>query len=217
MNFDPVPRISQFWRELAHLSLKRIHDRRTRRVDSGATQGAHGLSFGSWLSLEANDPEATGRVKRAATQAPTEFPTEPDTAATRVGGYVRLPALSARSPEVLADVAWRLRLFLPGVSQAQFRLEIYDTVFVGRVWAGIAPDLDLTALSGNLLGVSRRHALLQPTERSLDLIDLGSTNGTFVNRKRLHSGVPFQLSGGDMLSFGGLHMLLKIDRRPSGG
>ncbi len=48
--------------------------------------------------------------------------------------------------------------------------------------------------------VSRRHAALRPTGGRIELEDLGSTNGTFVNRKRVSGAQP--LRTGDRVQLG---------------
>lgn len=48
--------------------------------------------------------------------------------------------------------------------------------------------------------VSRRHAILKPTDNQWTLVDLESENGTFLNNKRV--GEPAVLSDGDQLIFG---------------
>ena len=51
--------------------------------------------------------------------------------------------------------------------------------------------------------VSRVHAVLKQQENSLLLVDQGSTNGTFINAKRVREEVPVPLSPGDVVSFAG--------------
>lgn len=63
---------------------------------------------------------------------------------------------------------------------------------------GSAPGNDLV-LDG--AGVSRRHALVRRTDGGFELSDLGSTNGTFVNGRRIDSGV--RLKQGDRIEMGG--------------
>ena len=54
--------------------------------------------------------------------------------------------------------------------------------FIGRdvdedIWK---PLVDLAELDGYAMGVSRRHALIRPTKNGYEVIDLFSTNGTWL-------------------------------------
>lgn len=74
--------------------------------------------------------------------------------------------------------------------------------------SGGAPDVDLTAYAGYRMGVSRTHAQMRLQEKILDLIDLGSSNGTFVNGKRLLAHQPHPLRDGDEIALGKMVMRL---------
>lgn len=52
--------------------------------------------------------------------------------------------------------------------------------------------------------ISRRQAQIMRVEEEFQLIDLGSTNGTWVNTKKLTTNVPVTLKHGDMLNFSGV-------------
>jgi EAL domain-containing protein (putative c-di-GMP-specific phosphodiesterase class I) len=65
------------------------------------------------------------------------------------------------------------------------------------------PDVDLTDLDEERL-VSRRHARIECQDGPTLLIDLGSTNGTFVNGVRLAEGAETLLREGDGVRFGHL-------------
>ena len=56
--------------------------------------------------------------------------------------------------------------------------------------------------------VSRDHAELHRTDAALELIDLGSTNGTFLNDEQLPANQPRALSVGDELRFGDLSFFI---------
>lgn len=62
-----------------------------------------------------------------------------------------------------------------------------ETVTVGRVDRRSAkkPDLDLTAFDAQSKGVSRLHARLRFSDSMVQVQDLKSTNGTFLNEKQL--------------------------------
>ena len=67
---------------------------------------------------------------------------------------------------------------------------------------GIFPDVDLDAEDPEAK-ISRRHARITLRNGQYFLEDLGSTNGTFVNRgKRLKPGEPQSLSEGDEIIIG---------------
>lgn len=67
---------------------------------------------------------------------------------------------------------------------------------------GLIPDLDLSSEGPEALWVSRRHARIFYHDGHFYIEDLGSTNGTYLNHKRLVSGLPYALQDGDELRFG---------------
>ena len=75
---------------------------------------------------------------------------------------------------------------------------------------GIFPDVDLDAFDADAK-VSRRHARVISRNGSFMVEDLGSTNGTFVNRgRRLLPGAPQVLSDGDEIIVGKTFLRFKI-------
>jgi pSer/pThr/pTyr-binding forkhead associated (FHA) protein len=83
---------------------------------------------------------------------------------------------------------------------------------VGRMDPGGLPvDIDLTAYSAFHKGVSRFHALLQrESNTALQVIDRGSSNGTFVNGERVDANQPVSVMHGDELAFGQLRMTVQF-------
>ena len=77
-------------------------------------------------------------------------------------------------------------------------------LLVGCTDAGVFPDIDLTAFGGTTSGVSRRHALLRFNNGLWTVIDLGSTNGTFVNNVKIAPNTPTPLHDQAKLRFGGI-------------
>ncbi len=77
---------------------------------------------------------------------------------------------------------------------------------LGRVAEGqpIMPDVDLTPFKAYENGVSRLHALLRLAEKEVVIIDLGSSNGTYVNGSRIAPNVKHPLRHGDMILLGKL-------------
>lgn len=71
------------------------------------------------------------------------------------------------------------------------------------------PDIDLTPHGAHRHGISRRHAILLPTDEGLCLIDLDSTNGTWINGTYLRPGHRYRLRSGDRVEFSSLKMVVR--------
>jgi pSer/pThr/pTyr-binding forkhead associated (FHA) protein len=66
------------------------------------------------------------------------------------------------------------------------------------------PDVDFAPYSALEKGVSRQHAALEINEDTLMLLDVGSSNGTFLNGQRLLPNQPRVLRDGDEVRLGKL-------------
>jgi len=85
------------------------------------------------------------------------------------------------------------------------RLELSSPeMLLGRVdpVEDVHPNVDLGVHRGFELGVSRKHALIIREEDHYELEDLGSTNGTFVNREKVEAGRRITLNAGDTVYLG---------------
>lgn len=72
------------------------------------------------------------------------------------------------------------------------------------------PDIDLSTDGGLEAGVSRRHAIIRIQSGNVcTLEDLGSSNGTFINREKLTANSPKALRHGDEVRLG--NILLRIE------
>ena len=98
------------------------------------------------------------------------------------------PAATARQPDQDLPQPLRLLPIEPGIPHLSLRSSL---VTVGR-----ADDNDLVLADPE---VSRHHARLEPDGQSWRAIDLGSTNGTWVNGERLNAAT---IAVGDELAFG---------------
>jgi hypothetical protein len=92
------------------------------------------------------------------------------------------------------------------------RLEEDRPVIIGRadLGAGLRPDIDLSNYGAQEYGVSREHARLHLKDQRLYLIDLGSSNGTFVAGQQLTPHKPHILREGDEILFGRLAARIEI-------
>jgi pSer/pThr/pTyr-binding forkhead associated (FHA) protein len=101
--------------------------------------------------------------------------------------------------------------------QKLLRLEVVADTVVGRVGEDtMPPHLDLGEHFKTAKGISRRHALLRPTDTDLFLIDLGSTNGTFLNEKRLPPRMAQKVSDEDIITFANFHLKIMFVSQPAG-
>ena len=77
---------------------------------------------------------------------------------------------------------------------------------------GWHPELDVIPFGGGApdLGVSRHQAMIQQHGGGFSIVDVGSTNGTFVNGKPLEYNAPVELHDGDTLAFGAFNTKVRI-------
>jgi pSer/pThr/pTyr-binding forkhead associated (FHA) protein len=111
-----------------------------------------------------------------------------------------------------AQQPWQI-IFQPTKSKGKaIALEVQNITIVGRADPDCAtqPDLDLTPQGGDKLGVSRQHAILMSNADGLWLIDLDSTNGTWVNGLYLQPGLKYRLRNGDRIEFGSLELAVRV-------
>ena len=111
--------------------------------------------------------------------------------------------------EVASPVS--LKLSIPD-SGRDMELPLTKEVNIGRLDPASAsfPDIDLTSDGGLEKGVSRRHAKITRRGSEVFIEDLGSINGTFLNRKKLTPYLPQALKSGDELQLGNLIMRVSL-------
>jgi hypothetical protein len=78
-----------------------------------------------------------------------------------------------------------------------------NQLILGRRSEGaVPPDLDLAEYGGAAGSVSRRHAAVRFSGDRPSIVDLGSTNGTWLNENRLAAYQPHPLRTGDLIRLG---------------
>jgi len=77
---------------------------------------------------------------------------------------------------------------------------------LGRLSEGqpIMPDIDLTPYQAYASGVSRLHAVVKRDSGRIFVMDLGSSNGTYLNGRRLNPHIEEDLKHGDVVALGKL-------------
>ncbi len=108
-----------------------------------------------------------------------------------------------------------LMLFVRGAPEPfVFDAGAIEELIIGRIDpdSGKSPDVDLENYSGMEKGVSRRHATIIRKDGSLNLVDAGSHNGTYLNGQRLIAHQPRVLRDGDDIRLGFLVLRVKFVR-----
>lgn len=119
------------------------------------------------------------------------------------GGYEDRLAWGTARFTATSSIMFRVRDFPEPVT-----LLGQDQILLGRSEPGSDGELglDLSLYDAAEQGVSRRHAAIRRAEDSLMLLDLNSTNGTFLNGQRLPPQQPRVLRDGDEIRLGRLVM-----------
>lgn len=83
---------------------------------------------------------------------------------------------------------------------------------LGRVSEGqpIMPDIDLSPYHAYANGVSRLHAVVKRKAEQILLMDLGSSNGTYLNGKRVPPNLEQFLRHGDVAMLGKLKIQILL-------
>ncbi len=95
-------------------------------------------------------------------------------------------------PDKTPSMALGWQLVAPDQNVA---LEVGKTLYLGRT-----PSNDIVMTDSS---VSSRHALLEVRSEAVYLTDLGSTNGTSVNKHLIQTNTKIMLHAGDQVAFGG--------------
>lgn len=88
---------------------------------------------------------------------------------------------------------------------------IEDGIILGRFSPDAdLPVVDLSDYSAGLLGVSRQHASITPSDEGYVIRDLGSSNGTFVNENAVSPETSRLLRNHDQIRLGGLMLFVRF-------
>jgi eukaryotic-like serine/threonine-protein kinase len=105
-------------------------------------------------------------------------------------------------PSIVKEMAIALHVIETGQILA---LENSREFTLGRLDGAARPDLDLSPYNGLKQGVSRLHASIQiDDQQTVTLVDLGSTNGSWLNGIRIEPHIPVTLNNGDVIALGKL-------------
>jgi hypothetical protein len=163
-------------------------------------------------------PETPEPEKPAETAAPETPPAEAPKASEAPTGEIKpeteKPAEAPPAALAAAPAAFKakLKVVRGGRKDHEFPLEEGNNL-VGR-WdpeTGSFPEVDLDADDPEAK-ISRKHALIRVADGKITVEDIGSLNGTYVNRgARLQPGNPVELKSGDEIIIGKTFLKLTID------
>lgn len=110
-----------------------------------------------------------------------------------------------------AEDAGGSQLVLTSSEGGMLAIPAKDEVMIGREdpISDVFPDVDLTNLGGLEKGVSRKHAVIHHIGMDYVVEDMGSTNGTYINKKRIQPHEQQVIRPGDEIKFGKLSLSVK--------
>jgi len=123
----------------------------------------------------------------------------------------QLEAASAVMDNAVENTGAGTALVFTSPDGSKLEIPAKDEVVIGREdpISEVFPDVDLTGLGGMEHGVSRKHAVIHRAGTGYTVEDMGSTNGTYVNKKRIQPHVPQAVKPGDEVRFGKLALSLR--------
>jgi hypothetical protein len=183
--------------------------------EGGASAGAHTGEAGSAGAAPASAAEpAAAAAEAPAEPPPSEAPTgEIKPPGAEANAAAATPAAEAPAAAAMGSTARaKLQVVRGGRKGQEFPLEDGNNL-VGR-WdpeTGAFPEVDLDQDDPEAK-ISRKHALIRFEGSKITVEDIGSLNGTYVNRQpRLMPGNPVELKSGDEIIIGKTFLKLVVE------
>jgi hypothetical protein len=166
--------------------------------------------------VPAEHPASAAPALESANQAEGHAPSEPPPASeVKTGDLTPTPAAAtepAAAPAASPHFKAKLSLLRGGRKGQEFPLDGGQN-FIGR-WdpeTGSFPEVDLEQDDPEAK-ISRKHALIIIENGKITIEDIGSLNGTYVNRgNRLIPGTPLEIKAGDEVIIGKTFLKLVVD------
>jgi len=123
------------------------------------------------------------------------------------------PPINAQMASPVSEVDTVISLLVTETGQV-LHLAGRSEYTIGRISDGqpILPDVDLSTYDAFSQGVSRLHVSLKITKNGVVVTDLGSSNGTRVNGKKIIPHVEYPINHGDTLALGKFKFQILIHR-----
>jgi hypothetical protein len=186
------------------------------KLNAAASAGESGGAAAPEAAAQPAPAEAAAQapVEAPATPPPSETPTGEIKPPAEANAAAAAAAPAAEAPAAAAGVTARAKLQVVrgGRKGQEFPLEDGNNL-VGR-WdpeTGAFPEVDLDQDDPEAK-ISRKHALIRFEGGKITVEDIGSLNGTYVNRQpRLMPGNPVELKTGDEIIIGKTFLKLIVE------
>jgi hypothetical protein len=130
---------------------------------------------------------------------------------TPLGGVEQSSDMTARLPKPSAGLA----VYPIGTNSPVAISEDKEFILGRETGEGSEKIVDLSRLDGFAMGVSRRHAMIRADENGYKIIDLNSSNGTWLNGQILIPTIVNELPNASNIQLGYLKLVV-IYQLPSG-
>ena len=160
------------------------------------------LSPGSWAATSPSPVFPPVSPARATTASPVEPPVAqplPAARAARTPSLVQDTTVVDDGPEAIPEV----------VLDDGLRIKVDGPLVLGRnpLAPDAYPDARSIRVTDETMRLSKTHMVLRPVSGRVQVIDVGATNGVYVEadreRTRIPTHEPWRLSAGDLVHFGG--------------
>ena len=150
---------------------------------------------------EGADKNATIRTNSYTTRKPADLPSN----------------LFLEQAGAVGDQVDTISILIPGNEKPTI-FNNQETIIIGRRDdpLNFHPDVDLTSNYGVLMGVSRKHAEITLKNGQCFIQDLHSSNGSWLNEKKLVPGNTYPLHNGDQVRLGQLLLLVYLSSTKDG-
>ena len=157
---------------------------------------------GSWVATSASPVFPPVSPARATTASPPEPPAArpvPAVRAAKTPSLVQDKTVADEEPEVIPEV----------VLDDGLQIKIDGPLVLGRnpLAPDAYPDARSVRVTDETMRLSKTHMVLLPVGGHVQVIDVGATNGVYIEadreRTRIPTHEPWRLSKGDLVHFGG--------------
>jgi serine/threonine protein kinase len=157
-------------------------------------------------------PEMPAEIDKVVARALAKDPDERHASCGELVAVIRaaiapapMPAVGGASPELQSGTPQRLRLKVTEGNAQGTEIQVEDEFVIGR-------EAEAEGKLSDDAEISRRHARISRKDGSFVIEDLGSTNGTVVNGRRISA--PEVLSTGDKVEVGQTTLVVQVSAPP---